>query len=114
LTLPRDPFLAALIAASLIGIAALVGYVYLSLPTLPPLLPLHYDGSGSVDLIGPRSDLYKMPGIGAVVFFADLLLALWFYRQERPAALTLLTMSVLVQLMLVVATMNIVRLAFGD
>lgn len=114
LAIPRDPYVAVLVAASLLGIGGLVAYVAIAVPALPPLLPLHYDGSGSVDLIGPRADLYKMPGIGAVVFIADLVLALLIYRQERGAALTLLATSVLVQLMLVVATINVVRLAFGD
>lgn len=114
LSIPRDRYVAALVTASLLAIGGLVAYIVVALPTLPPLLPLHYDGSGSVDLIGSRVDLYKMPGIGAVVFLADLILALLVYRQERGAALTLLAMSVLVQVMLIVATLNVVRLAFGD
>jgi hypothetical protein len=114
LAFPRDSYAAALIAASLLSLGGLVAYVVVSLPTVPPLLPLHYDGSGSVDLIGPRTDLYRMPAIGAVVFLADLLLGGLLYRQDRWAALALLSMSVLVQLMLIVATLNVVRLAFGD
>ncbi len=100
--------------ASLVGLVALVGYVTIWLPNLPPILPLHYNGLGSVDLIGPRSDLYKMAGIGAIVFLTDLALAAVIHRQERWAALTLLGASVLVQIMLIVATINLVRLAFGD
>jgi hypothetical protein len=77
-------------------------------------LPLHYSGLGTVDLIGPRVDLYRMPGIGGIVFLTNLILASLVYPRERLAALTLLTMSLLVQVMLIVATINIVRLAFGD
>lgn len=93
---------------------ALLAYVYGWMPALPPFLPLHYNGSGAVDLIGPRSDLYKMPAIGAFVLLADVFFSAWVHRQERFAALTLLAASVLVQIMLIVATINIVRLAFGD
>ena len=100
--------------AGLVGVLALAGYVYLSMPSLPPFLPLHYNGSGSVDLIGPRRDLYKMAGIGAIVLVADVVFAAIVHRRERYAALTFLVASVLVQVMLVVATINIVRLAFGD
>jgi hypothetical protein len=114
LTLWRDSLVLALIFASLVGLAGLVIYVYVWMPSLPPLLPLHYNGLGSVDLIGPRTDLYKMPGIGAVVFLADLVLSSILYRRERMAAALLLTSSALVQVMLIVATINIVRLAFGD
>ncbi|SRR5579875_3054956 len=114
LTLWRDSLVLALILASLVGLAGLVIYVYVWMPSLPPLLPLHYNGLGSVDLIGPRTDLYKMPGIGAVVFLADLVLSSILYRRERMAAALLLTSSALVQVMLIVATINIVRLAFGD
>jgi hypothetical protein len=103
-----------LLTASVIGILGLVAYVTLWLPTLPPFLPLHYNGVGSVDLLGPRSDLYKMPGIGVAALLADLALAIAVYRRERWAALTLIGASTLVQIILIVATINIVRLAFGD
>jgi uncharacterized membrane protein len=103
-----------LIALSALGIVALVVYVSLWQPALPPFLPLHYNGSGSVDLIGPRTGLYRMPGIGAVVLLGDLVVAAWIHARERSAAITLLCASVLVQVMLIVATLNIVRLAFGD
>ena len=92
----------------------MIAYVTAWLPGLPPFLPLHYNGVGSVDLLGPRTDLYKMPGIGALVFVADLVVAIAIYRRERWAALTLLGASGLVQVFLIVATINIVRLAFGD
>ena len=55
-----------------------------------------------------------MPGIGGAVLFADLVVATAIYRRERWAALTLLGASGLVQVILIVATINIVRLAFGD
>lgn len=114
LSLWRDSLSVGLILASLVGLAGLLVYVYAWVPNLPQLLPLHYNGSGSVDLIGPRIDLFKMPAIGAIVFGADLTLATILHRRERMAAWLLLTGSVLVQLMLIVATINIVRLAFGD
>lgn len=110
----RDPVALGLIVASLAGIAALAAYVQAWLPALPHLLPLHYNSQGSVDLIGPRTDLFKMPGIGGVVFTTDLILGAMIHRRERLAALILLAASVLVQIMLIVATINIVRLAFGD
>jgi len=103
-----------MILASLVALAGLAVYVYVWMPSLPQLLPLHYNGLGSVDLIGPRTDLYKMPGIGAIIFLADLVLASLLYRNERMAAALLLTSSALVEIMLIVATINIVRLAFGD
>lgn len=110
----RDRAALGLIALSVLGVLALAGYVYLWMPALPPFLPLHYNGAGAVDLIGPRASLYKMAGIGAIVFLADLVFAAAVYRRERGAALALLLASVLVQSMLIVATINIVRLAFGD
>jgi hypothetical protein len=114
LSLWRDRVALGLLAASVLGVLALAGYVYAWMPSLPPFLPLHYNGVGGVDLIGPRTDLYKMPAIGAVVFLADVIVAAIFHRDERFAAYTLLAASVLVQVMLIVATLNIIRLAFGD
>ncbi|HVC32407.1 MAG TPA: hypothetical protein VNL16_02745 [Chloroflexota bacterium] len=110
----RDPIAVGLIVASIVGLSALAIYVHAWLPSLPRLLPLHYNGQGSVDLIGPRSDLYKMPGIGAVVFISDLVVSGVLHRRERLAALILLAASALVQVMLIVATINVIRLAFGD
>lgn len=114
LDLWRDRLGLGFLVMSVLGILALTIYVYLWMPRLPPFLPLHYNGSGSVDLIGPRTDLYKMPAIGAIVWLTDVVLAGRIYRRERFAAITLLSASVLVQIMLIVATTNVVRLAFGD
>jgi hypothetical protein len=97
-----------------VAILGLIAYITLWLPTLPPFLPLHYNGVGAVDLLGPQTDLYKMPAIGVAALVADLALATALYRRERWAALTLIGASVLVQIILIVATINIVRLAFGD
>jgi uncharacterized membrane protein len=103
-----------LVGASVVGIALMVAYIAAWQPALPPFLPLHYNGVGSVDLIGPKSDLYKMPAIGAAVLLADIGLAILIYSRERWASLTLLATGALVQIMLIVGTINVVRLAFGD
>ncbi len=98
----------------MLGVAALAAYVAIWLPSLPPFLPLHYNGVGSVDLIGPKTDLYKMPAIGAAVLAADVTLASLLHDRERWAALVLIGMSIVVQVILIVGTINVVRLAFGD
>jgi hypothetical protein len=92
----------------------MVAYIAVWQPSLPPFLPLHYNGVGSVDLIGPKSDLYKMPMIGLAVLFADIVLALLLHAREHWAARALLGTGVLVQIILIVGIVNIVRLAFGD
>lgn len=114
LSIWRDRWSLRLAAFSVLAVAALIAYVATSMPTIPPFLPLHYDGNGSVDLIGPRNDLYKIPAIGAVVFGADFLLAASLHHRERVAARMLLATAILVQIMFFVATANIIRLAFGD
>lgn len=114
LSIWRDKLAILFTVASLLACAALALYVWLVLPSIPLFLPLHYDGSGSVDLIGPRVDLFKMPGIGLIVLGADFVLASYAHRRERIAALALLATSIFVQSLLIVATINIIRLAFGD
>lgn len=103
-----------LLVLAFVADAALAVYVFLEIPSLPFLLPLHYNGFGGVDLIGPRADLFKMPGIGLVVLLADLVGASFTHRRDRLGALILLGTALLVQAMLIVATLNVVRLAFGD
>ena len=55
-----------------------------------------------------------MPGIGVAVLAADVALAAFLYHRERWAAISLVGMSILVQVILIVGTINVVRLAFGD
>jgi hypothetical protein len=97
-----------------VAIAMMVAYIAVWQPSLPPFLPLHYNGVGSVDLIGPKSDLYKMPMIGLAVLLADVALAVLLHARERWTARALLATSVLVQIILIVGIVNVVRLAFGD
>jgi hypothetical protein len=113
-TIHQDSLALTLVGLSALGFVALIAYVAIWQSSLPPFLPLHYNGVGSVDLIGPKSDLFKMPAIGVAVTFTDVILATLLHRRERWAALALLAISVLVQIILIVATLNIVRLAFGD
>jgi len=85
--------------------------VYLTYSSLPPLVPLHYNSFGQVDLIGEPRELFKLPVIGAILLLGDLLLAATIHQHERFAALLLLGGCLFAQSLLFAATVNVVRLA---
>lgn len=113
LSIWRDWVVLGAIAAALVVNA--VDYLMISqrLGELPPLLPLHYDGAGEVDLIGPPGDLFRMPIIGTVVIAANLIVAAALHGDERTAARLLAVASVVVQALMLGATSGIIARAFG-
>ncbi|MCL4458853.1 MAG: PH domain-containing protein [Chloroflexi bacterium] len=107
------PFWTDQVVLIILGIAVLLNaflfaYVTFKYPTLPPLLPLHYNSLGEVDIIGRRVEVFRMPAIGAAVLLADALLGLLLHAKERLAAYLLLSTAVLVQLLFAVAIVTIV------
>jgi hypothetical protein len=113
-TLWTDRWACGMAAAALLVNLGMFAYVYLAYGSLPPLIPLHYNASNAVDLIGEPEQLFKLPAIAAVVFGADLLLSAAAHRAERLAALMLLGGCLFVEVLLFAATVNIVFAASGS
>lgn len=87
-------------AAALIANLALYLYLWRVAPTLPELMPLHYDAFGVVDQIGRASELFRLPLIGSLVLVVDVALAWALHARERPAAHVLAWAGLGVQLVL--------------
>jgi len=108
-SLLRDPTLPLLLAASLALVGLTLGYVWLKWDGLPESIPLHFAADGAPDQVGPREDIFKVPAIGAAILIANLGLGLAVYARDRAAARLLWTASVVVQLLMLVATARILH-----
>ena len=87
----------------------LFGLVSLRFPTLPPILPLHYDAFGLPDRTGPATQVFLLPFIGLLALIANTLLGGLFYRRERVAAYLLWGGTIVVQVLLWIGTVNLLR-----
>ena len=108
-SLLRDPSLPLLLAASLALVGISLAYVWVKWDGLPDTIPLHFAADGAPDLVGPREDIFKVPAIGAAILIANLGLGLAVYARERAAARLLWAASVVVQLLMLVATARILH-----
>jgi uncharacterized membrane protein len=110
----RDRYLWALVIVALIVNLGLFAYLILEFsrvpPTLPPLVPLHFDASGEPDRIEPRTALFSLPQIGLIVIVGNLALGALMYRREPLATYLLAGTAIVIQLLLWLATIQIVRI----
>ncbi|MBL7199579.1 MAG: DUF1648 domain-containing protein [Anaerolineae bacterium] len=77
-------------------------------PRLAHLLPLHYDLTGRVDRIAPRSQVFALPIIGLITWAANGVLGTALYRRERVASYLAWGGALLVQILFLLALWNIV------
>lgn len=104
----RDWVAVGIIAAALTLNATMFAYCLFYYPSLPDLLPLHFNSGGDVDFIGPRQDIFRLPLAALGLFAVDLMIAVLLYVRERVAAYVALSVGLVVQLMFWVATTRIV------
>lgn len=96
-----------LLIAGLVALVALLGLLMTRFPTLPRLLPLHFDAAGNPDRLGPRGQIFFVPAIGGIVFVVNGVLGGLLYQRERLVALLLWGGSVLVEMLLWAAVLGI-------
>lgn len=105
----RDVTLAATVVAS-IGVLALCAlYISLRWPAIPDVLAMQFSRDGTILAYGQREDIFKLPGIGAAILIANLGIGLSIYARERAAARMLWSISVIVQVLVLVATARILH-----
>lgn len=104
-----DPRFALFVAAAAVVDGAIWLYVALRQSVLPDALPIHYNAAGQVDRIGLRQQLFILPAIGLLTLAANGGLAYAVGRREPPLGYLLLGLSVLVQLLLVGAAIQLVH-----
>ena len=87
----------------------LFGLVSLRFPTLPPVLPLHYNALGLPDRNGPATQVFLLPLIGLLALVMNTLVGGLFYRREQVAAYLLWGGTIVVQVLLWIGTVNLLR-----
>ncbi len=104
----RDRLAQALVGAGGALNLLLFGYLAWLYPRLPQTIPLHFDQNGLPDLFGPPAQAFILPGIGLVVLILNSLVGGALHAlQERLPAYLLWSASILVQVMLWVATFGL-------
>jgi hypothetical protein len=105
----RDATLASTILASILVLTLAGLYISSRWATIPDVLPMQFARDGSVLAYGQREDIFRLPGIGAAILIANLGIGLAIYARERAAARMLWAVSVVVQVLVLVATARILH-----
>ena len=77
-------------------------------PHLPNVLPMHYDATGRVDRIAPRSEAFDLPIIGLIAWATNLVLGILFYRWQRMLSYLAWSGTLVVLVLILIALWNIV------
>jgi Bacterial PH domain len=105
----RDITLWATFLAS-IAVIVLTGlYIGTRWLDIPDVLPMQFARDGTILAYGQREDIFRLPGIGAAILIANLGIGLSIYARERAAARMLWAISVVVQVLVLVATARILH-----
>ncbi len=106
----RDFMLPVMLLASIIVLSLTMLYISLRWSGIPEPLPMQIARDGvTVLAYGVREDIFRLPGIGAAIMVANLGIGLSMYARERAAARMLWAVSVIVQVLVLVATARILH-----
>jgi hypothetical protein len=105
----KDITLAATLLASIAVLTVTGLYIAGHWSTSKEVLEMQSTFDGKVLTYGQREDIFKLPGIGAAILIANLGIGLSLYARERAAARMLWSISVIVQVLLLVATARILH-----
>ena len=103
----RDRLVHVLLALGLLLNLALFAYIGWRYRALPESLPLHFDILGQPDRLGVRSEIFKLPAIGVLLWVLNSLFGLAIQRWEKLGTYLLLGVTVVVQVLFWLAALNI-------
>ena len=88
----QDRLALTLMALGALGTLALLGYLSVIAPQLPPEIALHFNVAGAPDRFGPPGGLFILPLIAALAWAFNSIAGVWLHRSEleRPASYLLL------------------------
>jgi hypothetical protein len=106
----RDIMLPVMLLASIVVLSLTILYISLRWSGIPEPLPMQISRDGvTVLAYGVREDIFRLPGIGAAILVANLGIGLSIYARERAAARMLWAISLIVQVLVLVATARILH-----
>jgi hypothetical protein len=105
----RDVTLFATVAASILVLVLCGLYISFRWASIPDVLAMQFTRDGAILAYGQKEDIFKLPGIGAAILIANLGIGLAIYAREQAAARMLWSISVIVQVLVLVATARILH-----
>lgn len=105
----RDRWLPWALGVAALLLLAAVGVVAFRYVDLPDLIPLRFDAAGRPNLLGPPTDLLKLPLGGVVVLLLNFALGIWLNPREPLLARMLWVGAALVQAILLIAVVRLVQ-----
>lgn len=114
-SLLRDRVALGLLLAAFVALGALIIYLMLIWPQLPPVLALRFNADGTPERFGPPAGLFILPAIGAVAFVLNSLYGAILHSRppDRPAAYVMLSASLAIQGLVWVSTFYILFAGSG-
>jgi hypothetical protein len=103
-----DVWLAAAVALGTVLVLLVLATIVARFDALPDPLPLHFDSSGEPNLIGPKLDLLRLPGLGLVVMLLNLGVGILVHPRETLLARTLWVGAAVVEVVLLVGVLRLV------
>lgn len=103
-----DPWAVSLFMLAVAIDGALGFALWRYIDTFPELIALHFSVYGEVDIIGPKSDIFRLPLIGVVIWAANGAVAVMLPARDRILARTVLAFAVGVLVLFCLAAWRIV------
>ena len=103
-----DPWAVTLFLAAVALDGALGFALWRYIDTFPELVALHFSVYGEVDIIGPKTDIFRLPLIGVVVWGTNGAVAVMLPSRDRILARTVLAFAVGVMVLFCLAAWRIV------
>ncbi|MDY6877606.1 MAG: PH domain-containing protein [Chloroflexota bacterium] len=97
----------ALLAVGFLAVLALIGLLCFQFPTLPRMVPLHFDAAGDPDRLGLRGQIFILPLIGLLALLLNGALGWLVHQRERVAAYLLWGGAILIQMLVWTAAIGI-------
>jgi hypothetical protein len=104
----RDRYLLVVFSASWFLLVLNLILVYLQLGDITTPLIIHFDVYKGIDFLGSRKDVFGILASGATMLLINLLLAEFFYRRERFLSYILTFLSLILSILILIATSVIV------
>ncbi len=104
----QDRIAHGVLLAGILLVAVLFAILLFRYPHLPNVLPMHYDATGRVDRIAPRSEAFDLPIIGLITWATNVVLGIAFYRRHRMLAYLAWSATLVVLVLILLALWNIV------